>query len=353
MKVLFIASLGCPSSSGRQRLWALQRAGLTVKAVDKSRYRSSLGRTSSFLAKALKRPRLLLDSKTLEQDVLDQCRIWKPDIVWFEWPREVHHTLFAKLRNTNPKPFLISFVDDNPWGLRHADAWIWKEYLSNVPLFDLHLVKRESDIENLKNVGAKDLHLWEHGIYSPLFFPRAPSMDSWKYPVSFIGTCMDSRADLVRELLEAGIPLHVFGTRWDRAGDLRHRYPDQFHGPVVGEDYGDVLRESQVCLGLVSASNRDEWTMRTFEVAGCGSAFLAERTLWHENHFKEGVEAEFFSSSTEAIRKLKELIAAPSKCSKMGAAARERFVSEDRTLDQEMVRLLANLQMRLQKQSLE
>ncbi len=342
MKVVFVADLTNQSASSLQRLWALKQFRVEVFTLNKDNYKYLFGNWAGYTAKTLKQPRLMYDCNQLEQELISLCERIRPEIVWLEWGREIQPNVLIKLKSMIPRPLLISFQDDNPWGERQEDKWMWKQYFKAVPEFDLHLVKRSSDIVNLKELGAKSCNFWNHGIYSPIFYPSL-TPEKIQYPVSFVGTCIDKRENLIGHLLEKGIPIHIFGNLWKKRSDLPKRFPANFHNAVEGEAYANVIRQSQICLGLVSHSNQDEWTMRTYEVPGCAKLLLAERTPKHESLFIEGQEAEFFSTPDECISKLNNLLENPDICYSIGKAAYRKCIENNWTLKNRMGELLSSL----------
>lgn len=338
MNVLFVAALNSISASGRQRLWALQQCGMDVTVINKDEFPSVFGKWAGRAAKLLKQPRLSSDTKLLESVLTKTALEIRPELIWMEWPKEFQPATLQYIKKQLPNSILISFQDDNPWGERTSDQWMWKDYFTCVPFFDWHIVKRTSDVTHLTALGAKKMTLWEHGMYSPVFYPDASAEK--KYPVSFVGTCMDQRVEFVEYLLEKGVPIHVFGNRWDSRSTLPKRFPHYFHKAVVGDAYADVIRQSNVCLGLVSHSNQDEWTMRSYEVPACAVLLLAERTPVHENLFEEDVTGIFFSNKEECANKLLALVQDENKCRKMGLASYDSFVKKKYSLVNRMKHLL-------------
>lgn len=323
MKVLFAANLGDISASGRQRLWAIEKEATIVRTISKDEYKPRFPRTRNRIAKLLRQPLWLIDYRRLANVLVSECKQLQPDIVWMEWPRDISAGTIHRIREVCPSATLISFQDDNPWGDRVSDKWLWKTYFHVAPHFDLHLVKRASDTSNLRMLGAKKCREWVHGIYPPLFF--APNNKSERnLPITFIGTCMDKRAEFIGELLNAGLPVHVFGSHWERRSSLPKLFPSYFHSAVEGTAYANVLRQSKISLGFVSESNCDEWTMRTFEITACGAMFLAKRTPAHESFYREGIEAEFFTSTSECIRMAETLLIDPERSRAIALAGYEK-----------------------------
>jgi spore maturation protein CgeB len=339
MKIVFVANLSNPSASGRQRLWALKQCNEEIFVLDKSQYKPRLGRFAGYAAKILKQPGLMHNSKALGKGLIELCTAVKPDLVWMEWATDLGAAILNHLHQLSPRPLIISFQDDNPWGERHGDKWMWKDYFKVAPLFDLHLVKRKSDMENLEALGAKNFRLWRHGVYSPLFHPPVKPVEK-KYPVSFVGTCIDGRVGLIEYLLMNKIPVHVFGNRWDQRSSLPKRFPANFHPAAEGEAYANVIHHSQLCLGLVSHSHHDEWTMRTYEVPGCAGLLLMENTPVQQDLFEDGKEAAFFSTPEDCLLKLQSLLADPTRCAAMGNAACQKFKQNHWMLEDEMQQLL-------------
>lgn len=327
MKVLFIASLNNPSASGRQRLWAMEACKASVTILNKDAFAKP-----KYLGALIHKLKIgfLLRNKALESAIYKAVLQDMPDIIWIEWAREISSILLQKLRVINSSVKLLSFMDDNPWGKRVGDAWMWHYYLKNIPFFDIHLVKRNSDIHNIQKLGGKACYLWEHGIYSPLFTPDDKT--DIQYTVSFVGTCMDDRDALIGYLLDNGIDIHVFGSRWEQRSDLPKKYPNNFHGPVEGVPYVAVIRQSLICLGLVSHSNEDEWTMRTYEVPGCAKLLLAENTPMHRAIFDGYVDKVLFSTKEECLEKIMYLVANKGECASISQDIYQAFVIKERTL---------------------
>lgn len=337
-KSLFIANLSSEMASGRQRLWALEQCGFEVFTINFDDYSSKFGKLGEITARIMKQPNGYKDISKLEDDIENLSSRIQPSLIWFEWPKFFKGTFLKKLRTLFPKAYFVCFQDDNPWGERNGDFWRWKNYLKIVPFFDLHIIKRQSDEENLKKLGAKRCYIWLHGIYSPIFYP-IPQAEI-KYPISFIGTCMDNRVEIIEYLLSNQIPIHIFGYHWAKRSTLPKRFPDFFHNAVQGKDYGDVIRSSQICLGLVSHSNHDEWTMRTFEVPGCARLLLAERTNFHQNNFFEGKEIELFSTKDECLSKIRFLINDKLMCEKIGQNSYKKMSANNWLIEKQMLSLV-------------
>ncbi len=332
MKILFIASLNNPSASGLQRLWAMRACGLDVLVINKDDWASN--KIKSIITNKFKLASLLCNKK-FATHILELVKTTSPDIVWFEWCKELPKATFYALKGLPKKPLLVSFTDDNPWGKRTSDVWMWRNYFKCIPFFDIHVVKRDSDIEHIQQLGGTNFYKWIHGIYTPLFKPANPPKDVI-YPVSFVGTCMDGREQLIGFLLENGIDIHVFGNKWRQRSQLPLKYPNNFHAEVECEAYVNVIQQSSICLGLVSHSNEDEWTMRTFEVVGCKKLLLAENTPTHNYLFSENVDKVLFDTYEDCLQKLTFLQENLDTTLALASDIYASFLLNSRTLDKSM-----------------
>lgn len=302
MRILFGGSVSRPSQSGAQRLTAMRQCGHLVTAVEDSPFWRTLPRLQVFLGGGGYDAAL---AEGFNRQLLEQVRTADYDLVWLEWPRMVTPETIAALRQLRPGIPIISFQDDNPFGGRFLEERYWQTFFEAIPAYDLHFVKRQSDVVELGKRGARAVELFEHGTFPEVFFPPAAGeRPEQNYEVSFVGTALDRRVRTIAQLqLQYRLPVHVFGNRWHRhlAYHLRRGL---YHGEVTEGRYRQAILASKISLGFISHSNRDEYSMRSFEIPACGGFFLAERTPRHQELYREGVEADFFSDAAECARKI-------------------------------------------------
>ena len=259
----------------------------------------------------------------------------QPDIAWLEWPKLLRAETLAQARARLPRCRFIAFYDDNPFGERTDELWQWKLFFEAIPEFDLHLVKRVSDVAELRVRGARRAELFTHGCYESLFHPREGRAEV-VHPISFVGTALDHRVPFICRLIaREQLPLHVFGNRWERTLQY-HLHRQHFHRPALGQAYVDVIRDSRISLAFVSSSNRDDYTMRTFEIPACMGFMLAERTPTHESLFKEGTEAEFFASVEECADKARFYLGDDVARNRIARAGYQRCLDSDYSLRRRM-----------------
>lgn len=303
--IFFIGEISTVAMSGFHRSDSLRMLGCSISTVDTAK----LDRATfwaSRLAKLQGKPGPTLQMEAVNKEILRVAQtISSPDLVWFEWPRLVYLETLEKLREQWPKASFVCFQDDNPFGSRNQQLQ-WIQFIKNIPFFDIHILKRNTDKQMFAIAGAKKTVQFNGGFYEPIF-SADDNLPITKYQskVSFVGTALDHRVDYIQALLlDHQISVDVFGNRWGRTY-VNARKRSQFHEPVYGIDYLSILKNSSISLAFVSSSNGDTFTMRSFEIPAAGTFMLAERTAEHMAFYQEGVEAEFFSSIQECADKIR------------------------------------------------
>src|ERR1035437_2178670 len=345
LKALFFGLTQDPGGSNYQRLGCLRQLGVKVEAHDTGVFH----RTPVLFERIRRKLTNTAFSETEVRNyntlVLAACAGAQPDFVWFEWPVLMEAQTLARIREQWPGTLLICFQDDNPFGDLKSERLRWRKFIKNISLYDIHFVKRPSDVVEFSKRGAKRVLLFQHGVYEPLFHPddRPITERGSHIPVSFVGTALDHRIGCIAKLISKHrILLQVYGTRWNRTW-VGWRYARYFSPETYAEDYVKVIWISRVCLAFVSSGNRDEYTMRTFEIPGSGGFLLAERTPKHQELYEEGIEAEFFSSAEECADKIKFYLNNEEARQRIATAGYERCVRSDYRLVSRMREALAHL----------
>jgi len=153
---------------------------------------------------------------------------------------------------------------------------------------------------------------------------------------------MPERGPFAVYLLDAGVPLRIFGPNWRKAPEyerIRHAIAvDAFLGD---DDYVKAIQYSKIALGLLSAGNEDVHTARSLEVPAIGALFCAQRTPEHAAMYAEGVEAVFWNDAAECARACFELLADPERLARIAQAGRAR-VAETGCFNEELMRTIVD-----------
>ncbi|GFP28360.1 CgeB family protein, partial [Candidatus Hakubella thermalkaliphila] len=95
-----------------------------------------------------------------------------------------------------------------------------------------------------------------------------------------------------------------------------------------GETMSKIYRSSRIVLNFIRKQNGDAHNMRTFEVPACGGFMLATRTKEQTEFFREGEEADFFSSPEELRTKIKYYLSNPDLRTAIAQRGLERVENE-------------------------
>jgi len=324
---------------------ALERLGHQVIPVSLTRTHRENSRDSiqKRVLRSARYERTLTDKAAQSSsEVLRTALEQRPDLVWLEWPRLITADTILEIKRRLPESRVVSFQHDNPFADRTYAAYGWGRFFEAIPHYDLHLVKRPSDIAEYTARGARRVELFTDGYCEELFYPESTVDNSFQ--IVFVGTSLDYRVGVLDRLTRGfNLDIHIFGKRWNRT-KLYWTRRRLLHPPAEGAIYRRVVCGSKIALGFVSHSNRDDWTIRTFEVPACGAFFLTERTEAHQQFYEEGREAEFFSSPEECRDKILYYLSHDSQRARIAAAGHERCVKSGYGLRPRMQEALRQVQ---------
>jgi hypothetical protein len=224
-------------------------------------------------------------------------------------------------------PFLITYAVDDPFGTR--DKRRFSLYRKGLRCYDLMAVVREPNVKEAYAAGVSKVVCVYMSADEVAHAPLALSPqdhERWGSDVAFVGTWMRERGPFMARLLELGVPLSIWGDRWQKAPEWP-RIRKVWRGPGIhGPDYVKAIQCAKVCLGLLSKGNRDLHTTRSAEVPYIGSVLCAERTSEHLAMYKEDEEAVFWDTPEECAEKCFALLADDEGRRRIAQAGRKRCI---------------------------
>lgn len=323
MKILYAAGLS-PNDSSLYRLWALERLGHQVIPFNAYDYvpRNSLIRKVTYRIAA--GPTV----DRLNRDLLRMAAEEKPDLLWTDKLLWMRPKTLDRMRAMDVAT--VSYMIDNPFGPRQDPGW--RLYMKDIPHYDLHVVQRDKNIRDYRQRGARDVIKIQTAYEPTIHFPPP---DGWSDKdrdrgVSFIGTPYDQRAATLDKLSQQGLPVALSGNAraWQRS-----LAPEAFtriycEGELYGQQYREAIWRSKINLSFITHSNLDEFVHKSFEIAGCGSFLLAERSEGHLQRFREDEEAVFFSSYDELVEKIRRYLPDEQARRRIAAAGQARALRD-------------------------
>jgi spore maturation protein CgeB len=323
MKILYAGELR-PGTSCLFRKWALERLGHEVVGFDPSGYVLKNRLLHPIAFRLAMGPHAL----RLNRDLLALAKREKPDLLWADKLLLLTPRTLQKMKAMGITT--VSYMIDNAFGPRRDPGW--RMYTKDIPYFDLHVTQRDVSLGHYRERGAKNVMKIQTAYEPTIHYPSpVPLTDAERdREVSFVGTPYDNRAEILTQVSEAGLPVVISGnTRsWKRA--LSEPAFAQMHrfGELYEKEYREAIWRSKINLSFLTKSNQDEYTHKSFEIAGCGGFLLAERCAGHSEKFREDEEAVFFSDTDELIAKIRRYLPDEAARTRIAAAGHARAVRD-------------------------
>jgi len=300
------------------RRQALIRLGHEVIGVDRVPY---LAKWPYLIRKA--QTRLLIGPAiaAYNYDLSEKARSSKPDLIYVDqggylWPRTVR-----ALKSTGAK--LVHSTTDF---LGFQSYW-FRHFFKAVHLYDTHVITNSLNEPLLKQKGARQIIVTEFG-YNPDFHRPIPltgqDQIAYESDVALFGHWEPHYENMIVSLRRAGIKVRVWGSGWWKARSIEDRFRIK---QLQGDDYIKAVMCTKICPGLLSALNHSKAAQRTFEIPAIGRFLLAERTEDHLSCYREGKEAEFFSSTDELVEKTRYYLAHEEERESIAAAGHRRCLT--------------------------
>ena len=299
LRIFYLAAQG---TNSLKRVNSLRRLGHEVTQIDPYNYFPY----KEFVGKLVYYAGASLIENYLKYKITPIINKYRFDVIFVDGGELIGPKVMKVLRKVSP--IIINYNNDDPFGGR--DKKKWRLYLEAVPHYNLLAVVRMVNVAEAYAFGAPKV-LQVFMAVDELDGPREiTAQDRRRFPheVLFIGTWMPERGLFLQELIQAGVPLAIYGNDWQKAPEWP-ALQTVWHGPAIyGDDYLKAIQLAKVSLGLLSKGNRDLHTTRTFEIPYCGGLLCAERTSEHLQLYQEDIEAVYWSDVKECIEKCRKLL---------------------------------------------
>jgi len=339
MKILYSGELR-PGTSCLFRKWALERLGHEVVGLDPTGYVLN----NPLLRKLAFRAAIGPHASRLNADILAAAERERPDVFWADKLLLLTPKTLKTLREMGITT--VSYMIDNAFGPRRDPGW--RMYMKDIPEFDLHVTQREVNFKDYLDRGARNVMKVQTAYEPTIHFPSpVPVTDAERTrEVSFVGTPYDDRAEILTQVAEAGLPVIVSGNprQWKRAlSEAAYAKIFRF-GELYEKEYREAIWASKINLSFLTKANQDEYTHKSFEIAGCGGFLMAERCAGHEAKFKEDEEAVFFTDTDDLIAKIRRWLPDEAGRARIAAAGRERALRDGYYNDVQESRIVERLE---------
>jgi hypothetical protein len=244
------------------------------------------------------------------------------DVAWIDKGLTISPAALRAIRRADPACRIVGYSPDDMMNPGNQS----RRFFQTLPQYDAFFTTKSYGVAELEALGCRRA-MFVGNAFAPEVHRPLPVSDEERArlggPAGFVGQWEPERGESVARLAESGIPVRVWGYTWERCV----RTPPGLileNRPLWGDDYALALCAFDINLCFLRKANRDLQTQRSIEIPACGAFMLAERTDEHLALFREGVEAEFFSSDEELIRKARYYVDHPDERARIAAAGRRR-----------------------------
>lgn len=217
------------------------------------------------------------------------------DLIWVFKGMELTPQTLQTLKKQTTR--LINFNPDNPFIFSGKGSGN-KNITKSIHLYDEHFTYDHEVKSRIESQFGIKCSLVPFGFDNEVISTEELNEVKEIKAVCFVGNPDAYRSKILQEILNNGLPLHVYGHDWHK--HLNH-HNLTIHDAVYEKDYYKTLRKYRVQLNIMRVHNLDSHNMRSIEVPGCGGVLLAPRTKDHEAFFEEGQEAFYYNDVKDLV----------------------------------------------------
>lgn len=326
----------------RARYEALLRLGADVSPFDTGPYLRKTHR--SIARRAIKKFARPLLGADFNRALRDACAHVRPDVLYVDKGSDLKRKTLAAIRadaaRQRRRITLVHFHPDNPY--HHFE--FTRAFVDSVPEYDCLFCPHPWVNEESLRLGAKRAIDLPYGYDSTSHFREFSYDPASEDAVDavFVGRWEEQRAGWLRDLADTGVDIHVWGGDWKR---LRPHPRIHYRGSyALFPEQRRIFGRAKISLGLLSISNYDGHTTRTFEIPACGGFMLAQRTTGQLAFFEEGKEMACFEGPMELVDKVHYYLAHENERESIREAGHRRCISSGYDYESRMKQVLQEIE---------
>jgi spore maturation protein CgeB len=242
--------------------------------------------------------------RKFNQVLLAAVKREEPDVLLVFKGMEVFPETLQRLKG---KVLLANYNADHPFEYHFRGSGN-QNVLQSIPLYDLHFSYSKAISQQLHDRFGVEAYWLPFGYdEGKLLSPQALDNLEEILRFGFIGNPDRRRVEVIRSLVEAAIPVDVYGENWEAFFPGLLPEALRLFPPVYGKQFAEVACRYRVQLNVFRPHNEGSHNMRTFEMPAAGAIMLAPRSEEHDFFFAEGKEA-FFYDDLSHLRELARLL---------------------------------------------
>jgi len=244
------------------------------------------------------------------------------DLIYVKSGEFIGKKLIVELKKKTKK--IVFFCNDNPFVKR--DKQRWRLFMPAGKYYDLIVFQDESRVKLSRRYGINKTLLVLPPYDKKIHIKQKISnrvAKKIKNEIVFVGTWSIEKSIFLRKLIDLGLDIKIFGSRWYKDPNYNN-FKDRISlGHLYNNNYTKVIQTAKIALCLFEKKNLDTITARSIEIPAIGTFLCSMRTRRMKKYFVENKEAVFFSNATECANKCKYYLNHPKelrKIAKMGNA---------------------------------
>lgn len=217
----------------------------------------------------------------------------------------------------------ININPDDPFNIQ-SRGFSNQNVMDCLSFYDVYCIWAKGLVQKLLTHGCKSvLHLpfgFDTDYHQPEKNRFSPQKD---LAISFVGTWDKERENTMKQISE--FDLKIYGNHWNRISRKSIlKTKDIEARNIFGQELQSVMSRSLVSINMLRPQNFNYHNMRTFEIPAMRTFMLSTRSDEQLDFFKEGIEAEYYSSCEELKDKLRFYLCNQSKIESIAKAGYER-----------------------------
>ena len=266
----------------------------------------------------------------LNRALLRHCLAERPDLLFVYRGTHVWPSTLRAIKKLGIVVF--GYNNDDPFSKVYPN-YFWRHFRRGVTLHDHMFAFRSKNLADYAQIGYHATSLLRSYYIQQRNFqiPDAVKLSPYVCEVIFVGHYeADGRDQKILALLENGVNVKLYGTKWQTAPLYAKILPYLVEEPrPLYQDYNLALNSAKIVLVFLSKLNNDTYTQRNFEIPATGVCMVSEYTDdLAQNLFTPDEEAVYFKTSEELVTKVQHLLANPDVCVRIGAAGRARLLAD-------------------------
>lgn len=334
LKILFVYNTSPLPDSRLKTLASFRKYASEVKVL----FTYDEGYQRNLTDKLLSRLKFPGDPCHINRRIREEAIQFQPALVFIVKGQNIRPATLKFLHSRGIKT--VSWSNDDMWGWQNRTVW----YSRSLKHYDLVVTQKSYNTApgELPSKGAKVL--FQNKAFDPAMHHPVEDCKGYTchHTVIFVGTREQERLNSLLYLANNGIKADIYG--WGRKMDTDLHPNLVFHDRhLYGKEYAAAFSCSGICLNFLRKQSRDLQTSRSVEIPACRGFMLAERTGEHQALFEEGVEAEYFTSDEELLRKVQYYLSHPEERRCIAEAGYRRCLKEDYSFDNRIREILENV----------